>query len=35
MVHDRGARRLYEKMGFEEYARSIHYFMELEEKEAK
>ena len=31
MVHDRAARRVYEKMGFVEYARSIHYFMELGE----
>ena len=30
MVHDHPARRVYEKMGFEEYARSIHYFMELD-----
>ena len=31
MMHDQAARRVYEKMGFEEIARSIHYSMRLED----
>ncbi len=32
LLHDKAARRVYEKNGFEELARSIHYSMRIEKK---